>query len=428
MTTVPRRVAIFAAVAATAIVTACSTPLSSGAPTTTAAPATTTTILGADTPAQTKAADLRANLTYLMVEQVYLLSRVTLPLATGVSAPAPGTTKALGADDAVVALDSNSRDLALLLGEAYGPAFGAQFLAAWSARNADFAAYAKAKGSGDTAGAAAATAALATNATNVANVIHAANKYIEVHTVSNPGTGFADELTPENQAIVAFIDAQAAKDGTDIAKVVVAAELTPHTATVLAAAAAKLEPTTYPGTATGTAANLRASLTTALVEHSELISLATQAQATGQDPGAAVAAVGNNTRQLTNIFASIYGDQTGLQFAKLWNVEVNSLMDYAKAKGTSDAQAASTAATQLTNWSADFGTFLATTTAGKYSAGAASADFAGFIDSMENFIDGAATQAPDKVTRLRVATAHMPGIASSLAEAIAEQFPSKYKP
>ncbi len=77
MTTPIRRLAAIASVGAVIALSACSTPLESGPPTTTTAPPTTTTIVGASTPAQTKASDYRAQLTYLMVEHDYLVARVT---------------------------------------------------------------------------------------------------------------------------------------------------------------------------------------------------------------------------------------------------------------------------------------------------------------------------------------------------------------
>jgi len=477
MTTATRRLALSALVTATVAVTACSTPLSTaGGPAASTPSSTTTTIAGAATPAQTKAADLRANLTYLLVEHTFLLAEVTGQVAAGTATPAgthpslaagpqaattPGrgstTTTGSGAraavpagatgpvtaggpNDAASALDANTHDLADLLGQAYGGDFAASLSSLLTARDAGFVAYAAAKAATDATAAKAATDALGANATEIASLVHGANKYVPAKTIA--GTGLVDELSPQTQATTAFIDAQVAKDPAAVQKVVAAADLAPHTATVLAAATAKLFPDAYPGTATGSAANLRATLTNALVQHVYLAGLALGAVARGTDPGPALAAVANNTQQLTNVFASIYGDAVGRQagcpsspptstarcFTQLWNDHLTGLGAYAKAKASSDDQAASAAVAQLDTFRTAFGQFMAQTTDAKLGADAVAAELKLHIDSLLAFVDAAAANAPDAVTRLRVAAGHMPGMASSWAEAIAEQFPSRYLP
>src|SRR5579862_3372984 len=275
MTTPPRCLAALAAVALACAACSKLPPVSSAA--TTVAP--TTTILGASTPAQTKAADYRAQLTYLMVEHVFLLGRVTADVianpseAATPSPTAPSTTSATSAaptsssatsaapttssgaaaapvqtsDDSGAALDLNSHDIADLLSQAqgYGAVFDSSFYALWTARIADVAAYASAKSTKDTAGATNATNALAQNATGISTLVHKTNKYVAVNTVTS--TGLDDELTTDNSAVTAFVDAQAANDPGAVGLVVAAAEGFRHTAEVLAAAAHQLSTDQYPG-------------------------------------------------------------------------------------------------------------------------------------------------------------------------------------
>src|SRR5579862_7512607 len=295
MTTPPRCLAALAAVALACAACSKLPPVSSAA--TTVAP--TTTILGASTPAQTKAADYRAQLTYLMVEHVFLLGRVTADVianpseaatpsptalsTTSAAAPATSTTSAAApptssssaasgatstssatsaapttasgaaaapvqtSDDSGAALDLNSHDIADLLSQAqgYGAVFDSSFYALWTARIADVAAYASAKSTKDTAGATNATNALAQNATGISTLVHKTNKYVAVNTVTS--TGLDDELTTDNSAVTAFVDAQAANDPGAVGLVVAAAEGFRHTAEVLAAAAHQLSTDQYPG-------------------------------------------------------------------------------------------------------------------------------------------------------------------------------------
>jgi len=338
MTTPIRRLAAIASVGAAIALSACSTPLSSGPATTTTAPPTTTTIPGASTPALPKASGYRAQLTYLMVEHVYLLSRVTQEViaaggagvstpvsptgtpsssgspATGGVASGAGTATAVtttgaatastttattvtgattttslpvattavaaptavpglsfsGSDDAASALDANSHDISdwLSQAEGYGDSFDTAFHQLWTARNALFVADAAAKAEGDTASVTATTASLAQNATAIGTLVHQTNKYVPVNTVTNPPTGLADELGPDNQGVLTFIADQATKATTTVPDIVTAAELMYHTSDYLADAAAKLDPAQYPGTAAGTARRRHSTVARATVSTS----------------------------------------------------------------------------------------------------------------------------------------------------------------
>ena len=443
MTTATRRLALFAAATTTLAVTACSSPLpvSSGAQ---PAPATTTTISGYQTPAQTKGSDLRSHLTALLVEHAYLLGRVTKQIAgaapsspttttvaaggaTTTTAAAPPSASSLAlVGDAATALDKNSRDLADLVSAAYAPDFNASFYGLWTKRIADFEAYARAKASGGPTSAA--TDDLAANAKDLATLFHNADKYIPIHTVSSPGTGLQDELTPDNTAVTDLIDAQVANDPAQITKQVAAAELLPHTAEVLAAAAGKLLPDTYPGTITGSAANLRASLTSVLVEHVELASIALIDVSTNADAGAAQAALDANGRQLANVFAAVYDDRAAGTFLGQWRAHIGFFVDYAKAKAGGDQAGAAAAAAKLDDYSTSVGTFLAQATNGKLSADAVTAEFRAHVASLLAVVDGATGRSPGETLLIRTAAGHMTDTASILAEAIAEQFPAKYLP
>jgi len=476
MTPATRRIAVVLAVGAAAALTACSSPLSSGPPPPTTAAPTTTTIEGASTPAQTKGSAYRAQLTYLMVEHVYLLSRVTQGIASagassasgatgtsgvsgtsGTSGPtgasgttgpsgvaasagaiaavnaATGTSGASGAtvgtlDDASAALATNSADIAdwLSLAQGYGSSFDTAFLPLWQARNADFVDYATAKAAGDTDGVTSATDALTSNATAIATLFHTTNEYIPITTVTNPPTGLGDELGSDNSAVTAFIVDQATAASTVATDTVTAAEDMYHTADFLAAAAAKLDPDQYPGTVDGTAANLRSSVTMAWVEHVELAALNIDQIEGGQKAGVWSAALDNNTQQIEHVIASNLGDQAARQFGALWTSYIGSLRTYAYAESVGDTTTAASARGQLSGTAQAVGAFFAAQRIG-LGADVISADVEPIISGLQLVADAATSHAPEG-TLIRTAAGYVPKFGSDVSEAFAIANPTLFAP
>ena len=503
MTTPIRRLAAIASVGAVIALSACSSPLSSGPATTTTAPPTTTTIPGASTPAQTKASDYRAQLTYLMVEHDYLVARVTQEViaaggagvdtsaivsaagsttatgggaagagatgsgatgettttaaaptttssatttttqartATGAStttlppttiAPATTTTTPAGLafsgrDDAASALDANSHDISdwLSQAEGYGDAFNTAFYQLWTERIALFEADAAAKAESDTAGTQAVTTGLAQNATAIGTLLHNTNKYVPITTVTNPPTGMADELGPDNQAVLTFIADQATKASVTVSDTVAAAELMYHTADYMADAAAKLDPAQYPGTAAGTAANLRSSVTMVLVEHVELLSLDLDQIAANQPDGPEAAALDNNSKQLENIAAVNFGDAPAGQLYALWTAYINDLKSYTKAKVAGGDTSVWTG--KLAQVPGQVGAFF-NAQVGSLSSVLVSSDVMPMMAGLQMVADAAAAQSPE-VVLIREAAGFVPKIASDVSEAIAATNSTLYLP
>jgi hypothetical protein len=322
-------------------------------------------------------------------------------------------------DDSGAALDANSHDIADLLSQAqhYGESFGSGFYTLWTNRITDFAAYATAKAAKDTTGAQAAVSALSANATDIATLFHQTNPYIAVTSVTS--TGLADELGENNGLVTAFIDTQAAKETTALADVVLAVEGTGaaapgmrHTATVLAAAAAQLDSDQYPGHATGTAANLRASVTSALTEHVQLAGLSVDQLVKGVVGGPESSALDGNTLQLANIVTANFGDPPARQFTTLWSAYVTAL------EATAHAKTGSGTAPDLSGVGAGIGAFFGQL-APQFSASTIGADMQRMVNELSAYIDAAAS-GRQPVTQLRVAAATVPKLGSDLAEGIAE--------
>lgn len=175
-------------------------------------------------PTDSSAAELRAALTALLQEHVYLAG-----IATGT---------ALGGGDLAppaASLDENSRALAAAIGSVYGDEAGEQFLALWRTHIGFFVDYTTAVANGDAAGKAQAAADLDGYRSDFGAFLASANPNLTKEAV-------AEDLKGHVATLFAAIDAQAAKDPSQFEKLREAASHMPMTAKVLAAGIA----TQYP--------------------------------------------------------------------------------------------------------------------------------------------------------------------------------------
>jgi hypothetical protein len=189
-----------------------------------------------------------------------------------------------------------------------------------------------------------------------------------------------------------------------------------------------LFPTVYPGTTTGSAADLRSTLTEVGVGHVYLESLAGGTQAAGGDPSVAGAALRSNTLEFHNAFSSMFNDVVASNFDQLWGQQIQGYSDYAAARHAGDAAGAAAAASRLDAFTQSFGSFLAADTGGRLQAGGVAGELETQVRAVETVLDGAATGAGDLSTRIRAAAGAVPGWTTALAEAVAEQNPTRYLP
>lgn len=180
-------------------------------------------------PTETAGAELRAALTALLQEHVYLAG-----IATG--------TALAGGDLAppAAALDDNSVALADAIASVYGDAAGEQFLALWRRHIEFFVDYTTASATGDEAAKAEAVAALDGYRADFGAFLASANPNL-------PKEAVAEELVPHVTTMFAAIDAQAAGDPSQYAKLREAASHMPMTAKVLAGGIAKQFPKQFKG-------------------------------------------------------------------------------------------------------------------------------------------------------------------------------------
>ena len=200
---------------------------------------TSTTSMGSSTSAtvasQTGAATLRAKLTSLLDEHVYLASKATAAALRGDTA---GFNMWAGALNGPA--DSNSADLTAAITSAYGKEVGTAFDGLWRSQNhiPQFVAYTQAVAKGDEAGKKAALDALTAYAKTFGTTLNQVNSNL-------PADAVTQDITMHATTLTAVIDAQ--KAGTpDEAKLTRAAVAHMEgTADVLAAATVKKFPSKF---------------------------------------------------------------------------------------------------------------------------------------------------------------------------------------
>jgi hypothetical protein len=167
-----------------------------------------------------KAAELRAALTALLQEHVYLAGIATGTALSGGDLTPPAQ-----------ALDANSVALADAISSVYGNAAGEQFLALWRTHIQFFVDYTTAAAKGDSAGKAKAAADLDQYRNDFGAFLASANPNLTKEAV-------AKELAPHVTSMFAAIDAQAAKNPMQYELLREAASHMPMTAKVLSGAIA----------------------------------------------------------------------------------------------------------------------------------------------------------------------------------------------
>ena len=182
------------------------------------------------------------------------------------------------------------------------------------------------------------------------------------------------------------------------------------------------------GSADGAAADLRATLETALQEHVYLAGSATGAALGGRTPEfeAAAAALDANSVALSKAVGSVYGDEAENAFLPLWRKHIGFFVDYTQGVAAKDQAKADKAVADLTQYTQDFGAFLAS--ANPNLPKDTVADLVKtHVLSLKDAVDAqAAGDATAAYTKLAEAAHHMTMIAEPLAGAIVQQFPDKF--
>lgn len=388
-------------------------------PATTNSPATTA---GAATTAKptaitsvTGAASLRAGLTGLMTEHVYLAALATGAALRGDQAGFEGFAAALNGPT-----ESNTSDLVSAVTSAYGADVGKAFDGLWrsEAHIPAVIAYTQAIAKDDKAGADKAVADMISYAKTFGVTMNSVNKNL-------PAAAVEESVKMHITTLKAVIDAQKAGDQPAVYRNL---RLAYHhmgtTAEVLAGATAKMFPDKFPGDASSKAATLRAGLTALLREHVLLASSATGAALGGRQPqfeaaaGALNGAANSNTADLTTAMTSVYGAEVGKAFDGLWRSEghIPAFVAYTQAVAKDDKAGADKALTDLTAYAKTFGLTLNTVNA-KLPAQAVETAIVMHATTLKSVIDAQKAKDPNAAKLLRTAVHHMSATADAIAEA-----------
>jgi cytochrome c556 len=361
------------------------------------------------------AAELRAGLTSLLEEHVYL---------AGI-AVANGAGNGLDSKQfkaAAATLDTNSKGLSKAIASVYGADAGKQFLALWRKHIGFFVTYTKALATKNPKLAAKAQKQLDGYRTDFGAFIASANPNL-------PADAVAAELKPHVKSLSAAIRSVVAGKADAFAKLKMAADHMPMTAKVLAGGIAKQFPDKFTGNSDSGASELRAGLTGLLSEHVYLAGIAVS-QGIGEgltSPQfkAAAAALDTNSKGLSKAIASVYGADAGKQFLALWRKHIGFFVTYTKAKATKNAKLAAKAQKQLDGYRTDFGAFIASANP-NLPADAVAAELKPHVKSLSAAIDSVVAGKANAFDKLKAAADHMPMTAKVLAQGIAKQYPDKF--
>ena len=374
-----------------------------------------TTTTASDEGAKSGAAKLRADLTYLLDEHVYLAG---IAVKQGVDNGLDSGAFKASADT----LDANSKDLAGAIGGLYGDEAGDQFLALWRAHIGFFVDYTKAKATKDAKAAKAAQKDLDGYRSEFGAFISSA-------VPSLPADAVADELKPHVASLSAAIDSVVGGKADAFEKLREAAGHMPTTAKVLAGGIASEQSDMFSGSVDAGASELRGGLTALLTEHVYLAGIAvTQGAGEGLDSGAfkaSAATLDANSKDLAEAIGSVYGDDAGKQFLALWRAHIGFFVDYTAAKATGDDKAARKAQSDLDGYRSEFGAFIESANE-NLPADAVADELKPHVASLSAAIDAVVAGDGDAFMKLREAASHMPGTAETLAHGIATQNPDMF--
>jgi uncharacterized protein YutE (UPF0331/DUF86 family) len=142
---------------------------------------------------------------------------------------------------------------------------------------------------------------------------------------------------------------------------------------------------------------------------------------------AAAGTLDQNSVDLANAIASVYGPDAGDQFLELWRKHIGFFVDYTAGRLGGDNVMEQKALKALENYKVDFSAFLEKATGGELPADAAAEALQMHVDSLIEVINSVVDGEGNPFDLLYTAASHhMPATASALAGAIVAQSPEKF--
>ncbi|PLS75882.1 MAG: hypothetical protein CYG61_04915 [Actinobacteria bacterium] len=353
------------------------------------------------------AATLRANLTHLLQEHVFL-SGITTNLVLQGKDAAP----------AAAVLDANTAALGETFGRLYSDAVAQRFLELWRRKTGLFVEFAQATAAGDQAALAKVKADLALYQDEFGAFVNQTNPQL-------PADASKEDAGTHIGAVLAAITAQAKDDPTALAKLKEAAAVMPRTGAVFAAGIVKQMPEAFAGTADGGGATLLATFIAALQEHVYLLAATTRTVVAGVDDKKSRETLDESSEGVANLIGSVYGDAAGRQFLQIWRAHIAAFVDDAEAAAAGDAAAMAKAAAELARFRTALGAFLNGVNP-NLPRQAVAADFEDYVDAVLAVIAAQAAGDATEFQRLHEAAATTPLLAELLAGAIARQFDTRF--
>lgn len=383
-------------------------------------------IAGEETSAdKIQAAELRAGLTGLLSEHVYLAASATGSALRGDTAGFEAYAAALNGES-----DSNTSELVEAIRSVYGDEVGTAFDGLWRSEGhiPAFVAYTQAVAANDVAGADKAVSDLLAYAKTFGETMNSVNENL-------PAAAVEEGVKTHITTLKAIVDAQKAKDPAKTYPAVrqAYAHMAEFAAT-LADATAKKFPDKIEGSATSEAAGLQAGLTSLLREHVLLASSATGGALRG-DTATFEAAAGalngpsnSNTASIVAAVGSVYGSDVQTAFDGLWRSEghIPAFVAYTQAVAADDQAAKDKAVADLTEYAKTFGETMNSVNE-NLPANVVEEEITMHATTLIAVID--AQKAGDRTTEaqaLREAVHHMSGTAQALAAATVAKFPDKF--
>ncbi|MGH3731620.1 MAG: hypothetical protein ACRDTU_23175 [Micromonosporaceae bacterium] len=326
------------------------------------------------------ASELRANLTALLQEHVYLAG---IAVATAY-AKGPDSAEFKAAAEVV---NANATDLSEAVGSVGGEKAGKQFDEGFKAHIQDFVSYAVAAKGKDEAGKKEAVDNLTAYAKEQGKFWNAATKG------ALPASAVQKSFEHHIGGVAGAVDALAAGDTSAYEKLKHAAEHMPEMAATLAGGVAKA--TKMEGDVDSPASKLRSDLTALLQEHVYLAGIAvftayTTEGGTGSEAfKAAAKTLDDNSVALSKGIGSLAGPDNEKTFLKVWRDHIGNFVTYAEGAATKDDAKREKAIDDLDAYRGTAGDFFEKTSKGELPSDAVAdslkthvAGLAGAIDSM----------------------------------------------
>ncbi|GMA57764.1 hypothetical protein C7445_11223 [Alicyclobacillus sacchari] len=359
------------------------------------------------------AVDLRVSLDNLLAQHAVL----------AIEAMEKGYANAPDYNAVVAALDQNTQGLTQAIASVYGTSAGAEFNKMWSAHIGFFVDYVEATAKGDAALQQQALNNLEQYKTQFAHFLASANPNLSASALAE---GLQEHV---NELLTAFTDYVNKDYNAAAEEMVTAYNHMFMVGDALSAAIVKQFPQKFGEMATDTAAaNLRVTLDQLLALHADLANLAMEEGYTGSPDFDAIANVLNqNTTDLANAIASVYGAQAGAKFNQMWSAHIGFFVDYVHAVVQGDSAAKQQALDNLAEYKTQFAQFLASANPNLDATQLADGLQAHVNELLGTFNDYVNKDYTDSESMFQESYNHMFMTGDGLAAAIVKQFPTKFE-